>query len=78
MLIALPELDGASNPSVFAGRHGEDGCHGCERNCAANLANKAMAPCPERIEKLALIARHRIRMDDGTEIPFLKENECLV
>ena len=39
MLVALPEIDGATNPTVFAGRHG-DGC-------------KAMAPAGERIEVLA-------------------------
>ena len=33
MLIALPELDGATNPTVFAGRHGEDGCNGCAHRC---------------------------------------------
>ena len=41
MLVALPEIDGATNPTVFAGRHAED--HGV----------KAMAPCPERVESLA-------------------------
>jgi magnesium chelatase subunit H len=40
MLVALPEIDGASNPTVFAGRHGGDGCRG-------------MAPCPERVEALS-------------------------
>jgi magnesium chelatase subunit H len=28
MLIALPELDGATNPTVFGGRHGPEGCSG--------------------------------------------------
>jgi len=53
MLIALPELDGATNPSVFAGRHGQDTCTGCARACRSASDVKAMAPCPERIEKLA-------------------------
>jgi magnesium chelatase subunit H len=57
MLIALPEIDGATNPTVFAGRHGTDGCKGCARNCVARsaeaLTTRAMAPCPERIEALA-------------------------
>lgn len=53
MLIALPELDGATNPTVFAGRHGASGCQGCARNCGVTSAVKAMAPCPERIEVLA-------------------------
>ncbi|WP_195822118.1 magnesium chelatase subunit H [Roseobacter sp. MH60115] len=55
MLIALPELDGATTPTVFAGRHGERGCAGCARTCSAAHQGKAMAPCPERIE--ALVAR---------------------
>ena len=52
MLIALPELDGATVPTVFAGRHGPKGCSGCARACTS-IASKAMAPCPERIEVLA-------------------------
>lgn len=53
MLIALPELDGATNPTVFAGRHGEDGCNGCAHRCRNGATAKQMSPCPERIEKLA-------------------------
>ncbi len=53
MLIALPEIDGATNPTVFAGRHGEDGCQGCAHACSAKGQHKAMAPCHERIEVLA-------------------------
>ena len=49
MLIALPELDGATNPTVFAGRHGEHS--GSNTAIASN--NKRMAPCSERIKKLA-------------------------
>ena len=52
MLIALPELDGATNPTIFAGRHGASGCTGCSHNCAPQSDVKAMAPCPERVEKL--------------------------
>jgi magnesium chelatase subunit H len=54
MLIALPEIDGATNPTVFAGRHGDGGCAGCARRCGAPAGGgRAMAPCPERIERLA-------------------------
>lgn len=53
MLIALPEIDGATNPTVFAGRHGQDGCNGCAINCTAIGNVKAMAPCIERIDALA-------------------------
>ena len=51
MLVALPEVDGATNPTVFAGRHVEAGCQGCARMCSA-IGGKAMAPCPERIVSL--------------------------
>ena len=53
MLIALPEIDGASNPTVFSGRHGAEGCKGCARACIAGLDAKAMSPCHERVEALA-------------------------
>lgn len=52
MLIALPELDGATNPTVFAGRHGESGCDGCAHHCDNTSVAKAMAPCFERIDSL--------------------------
>ncbi|MEL6511414.1 MAG: magnesium chelatase subunit H [Pseudomonadota bacterium] len=45
MLIALPEIDGATNPTVFAGRYGPED-EGFVEGC------KAMAPCHERIESL--------------------------
>ncbi|MEO1641667.1 MAG: cobaltochelatase subunit CobN, partial [Pseudomonadota bacterium] len=52
MLVALPEIDGATNPTVFAGRHGMDGCKGCAQGCAATSDCKAMAPCHDRINSL--------------------------
>ncbi|WP_373634878.1 magnesium chelatase subunit H [Yoonia sp. SS1-5] len=52
MLVALPELDGATNPTVFAGRHGTDGCQGCAQACQGTSTCKAMAPCHERIANL--------------------------
>lgn len=52
MLIALPELDGATTPTVFAGRHGADGCNGCAHACTRAGHDREMAPCPERIEVL--------------------------
>ncbi len=53
MLIALPELDGATNPTVFAGRHGDGPCTGCAQACLPRSQVKAMAPCPERVARLA-------------------------
>ncbi|MCV2875974.1 magnesium chelatase subunit H [Rhodobacteraceae bacterium XHP0102] len=52
MLVALPEIDGATNPTVFGGRHGAEGCQGCSHMCQASACQKAMAPCHERITSL--------------------------
>ncbi len=52
MLIALPELDGATNPTMFAGRHGAEGCQGCAHMCQPAADCRAMAPCHERIASL--------------------------
>ena len=53
MLVALPEIDGATNPTVFAGRHGAGACKGCERGCTASGGeSRAMSPCHERIASL--------------------------
>ena len=54
MLIALPEIDGATNPTVFAGRHGAGACTGCALNCVGTSTTRQMAPCYERIARLAL------------------------
>ena len=53
MLVALPEIDGATNPLIFGGRVDEAGCDGCHHRCRASAAPAAMIPCPERIERLA-------------------------
>ena len=53
MLVALPELDGATNPTIFAGRLGSEGCQGCAHMCVSTRQDKAMMPCQERIDSLA-------------------------
>ncbi|MCH2166311.1 MAG: magnesium chelatase subunit H [Oceanicola sp.] len=53
MLVALPEIDGATNPTIFGGRHGPEGCNGCFVGCKGVAGSKAMAPCIERIASLA-------------------------
>ncbi len=62
MLIALPEIDGATNPTVFAGRHGADGCTGCAHRCTG-AEGRAMAPCHDRVaaltDKVGRLARLR-------------------
>ena len=62
MLVALPEIDGATNPTVFAGRHGADGCKGCSHACMPTTAHKAMSPCPERITSLAEKVQRMVRL----------------
>ena len=72
MLIALPELDGATNPTVFAGRHGPNGCNGCAHKCAAFSTTKEMAPCHERIaslvEKTERLARLRRKQNADKKV----------
>ncbi|MCC5984760.1 MAG: magnesium chelatase subunit H [Rhodobacteraceae bacterium] len=53
MLIALPEIDGATSPTVYGGRHGAERCTGCAHNCHVERDTRAMAPCHERIASLA-------------------------
>lgn len=57
MMVAMPELDGSTVPSVFGGRAGNSakGCGGCDRKCARPTSHKArpMQACPERAEALA-------------------------
>ncbi|MGB3408784.1 MAG: cobaltochelatase subunit CobN [Jannaschia sp.] len=68
MLIALPEIDGATNPTVFAGRHGSEGCDGCARRCAG-ANSRRMAPCPERIDMLVARSERlaRLRRSDAAD-----------
>ena len=57
MMVALPELDGSSVPSVFGGRTsaGSAACKGCERHCerSSDKGLRAMQSCSERAEALA-------------------------
>ncbi|MEO0944057.1 MAG: magnesium chelatase subunit H [Pseudomonadota bacterium] len=54
MLIALPELDGATVPTVFAGRHEDGVCSG-----------RGMAPAVERVEVLADRVVRQVRLRSG-------------
>ncbi len=56
IMVAIPELDGATGPMVFGGRSdGSEHCTGCRRKCAlsAEGATHVMHSCPERAEMLA-------------------------
>nr|MCU0891637.1 cobaltochelatase subunit CobN [Sandarakinorhabdus sp.] len=57
IMIAIPELDGGTQPMVFGGRSdaGGEACTGCSRQCSwpASDGVRAMQSCPERAEALA-------------------------
>jgi magnesium chelatase subunit H len=57
IMIAIPELDGATGPMVFGGRAAGAGetCRGCRRGCIfpASGSSKDMASCPDRADMLA-------------------------
>jgi magnesium chelatase subunit H len=57
MMVAIPELDGATAPTLFGGRSEATGtaCTGCHRGCVHGMAatSRAMRSCPERAEMLA-------------------------
>jgi magnesium chelatase subunit H len=56
IMVAIPELDGATAPTVFAGRAGAAGtqCKGCAKGCtfAAQTQQHDMHPCFERIDTM--------------------------
>ena len=63
ILVSLPELDGATNPTIFGGRLGEEG--GC--SCCVQLRTgqeKAfdMVPCYERIKSLSEKTRRLVKL----------------
>ena len=73
IMVAIPELDGATVPMVFGGRSDAAGipCTGCQRKCVFSTADAArdMHVCAERAEQLAArverqIALRRTRLAD--------------
>ncbi|MGF1445513.1 MAG: magnesium chelatase subunit H [Pikeienuella sp.] len=60
MMVAIPEIDGATGPTVFGGRAGGGVCSGCALGCrfdpdgAGQGGPRAkMVACPERVGRLA-------------------------
>jgi magnesium chelatase subunit H len=66
IMVAIPELDGATNPTVFGGRAGECGttCHGCDRHCTFTAEDNTqdMRSCPERALMLANRVQKLVRL----------------
>jgi magnesium chelatase subunit H len=55
IMVAIPELDGATGPGVFGGRGGAAGstCTGCDKRCHFVDADTDMHACSERTAMLA-------------------------
>lgn len=57
MMVAIPELDGATGPMVYGGRAGGSGtaCTGCARRCTfeGGARRRDMSSCVERADMLA-------------------------
>ncbi len=57
IMVAIPELDGSTSPTVFGGRPGAPGvtCTGCHHACTFTATNNSsdMHTCPERAQMLA-------------------------
>jgi magnesium chelatase subunit H len=66
IMVAIPELDGATGPMPFGGRAGGAGgtCHGCGRHCTfeANGQGRDMHSCPERAGMLAGRVERLVRL----------------
>ena len=66
MMVAIPELDGATTPMTFGGRSdgSGDACTGCGRGCTfpAGGTIRAMQSCPERAEALAARALRLVEL----------------
>ena len=60
MLIALPELDGATNPTVFAGRHEVAPDHQNDNSKPMAPAYERIAKLTERVEKLAYLRKTEV------------------
>jgi len=57
LMVAIPELDGATNPMVYGGKSGAPGttCTGCHRHCTFTEINNTndMFTCVERVDMMA-------------------------
>ena len=57
LMVAIPELDGATNPMVYGGRPGAPGttCSGCHRHCTFTETSNTndMFTCVERVDMLS-------------------------
>ncbi|WP_333833176.1 magnesium chelatase subunit H [Rubrimonas sp.] len=65
IMVAIPELDGATSPTVFGGRScGVGRCEGCDRRCdfSGGAGARDMNACIERAEMLAARVARLVRL----------------
>ncbi|MCX7891294.1 MAG: magnesium chelatase subunit H [Burkholderiales bacterium] len=66
IMVAIPELDGATGPMVYGGRvgAGKGECAGCDRHCAPEGVGRArdMGFCTERVDMLAARVEKLVRL----------------
>ena len=66
IMVAIPEIDGATGPTVFGGRSGTGTgrCAGCDRSCdfSGGAGPRDMNACAERAEMLARRVEKMIRL----------------
>jgi len=66
IMVAIPEIDGATGPTVFGGRSGaiSGHCEGCDRSCdfTDGASARDMNACAERVEMLARRVEKMIRL----------------
>ncbi|MEM6422626.1 MAG: cobaltochelatase subunit CobN, partial [Pseudomonadota bacterium] len=65
IMVAIPELDGATNPTVYGGRSDGAGlpCQGCNRQCVFERETaRDMHCCVERTERLAARTARLVRL----------------
>ncbi|MFN9211283.1 MAG: magnesium chelatase subunit H [Betaproteobacteria bacterium] len=65
MLVAIPELDGATGPMVYGGRGSQgEQCQGCAKHCTVEAYDRRrdMAFCTERVDMLAARVEKLVRL----------------
>jgi magnesium chelatase subunit H len=66
IMVAIPELDGSTNPSIYGGRSDSAGtqCSGCHRGCVfpASKSGRDMQTCVERAGMLAARVERKIAL----------------
>ena len=63
IMVAIPEIDGATGPLAFGGRSNGGECRGCSRNCQFDqMDDRQMLACPERADKLADRVANLVRL----------------